>query len=347
MNSPSFLPRDDWEREPAAADDARHLVDLDTRDANAGDRGHCWNQALARASAPVHVFATARDGLAGRLRADLVGSLRLLTINADAQTVVRAPIPAKGGERPAFYKFILHLAGRCRFAQDGRVVDIGERAFTVCDTSRPYTLEFFGPYTQQVLMIPRAALSVPSESVATLTATLIPIQRGAFRVLARIMRDLREDIGELSQRNRLTIAETLTELSEAVLRERLGSELSPAESGVFAEILAFVEHHLGDPNLTPQVIASAHFMSVRSLQTLFQSREQSPSGWIRKRRLENCRRDLIRFQGEQSISAIAARWGFPDSGNFTRAFKKAFGLTPQEYRRRHAADHSGQGEPPS
>ena len=57
------------------------------------------------------------------------------------------------------------------------------------------------------------------------------------------------------------------------------------------------------------------------------------AGWIRRRRLECCRRDLSDpAQAERPVAAIAARWGFASPGDFSRAFRAVHGLPPAEYR---------------
>jgi AraC-like DNA-binding protein len=313
----------------------RHYIDLDTRSAAIPSRASTWNDALRRASVPLTVYSRGDDGFAGRLRANLIGDLRILTIKADAQTVIRTPQLSGDGDEAAFYKFIFHMSGRCRVTQDDRSVELENRALVIYDTTRPYRLDFLGPYTHHVLMVPRDALGLAPGVIARLTAAPIPVNQGAARVLKRMVVSLSSDVKELNERNRLTIAETLIELSAAVAQELAGDALTTEDSGQFAEILAFVEHHLSDASLTPQVIASAHFMSLRSLQTLFQSRDESPSSWIRKRRLENCRRYLIRTN--EPVSTVAARWGFPDPGTFTRSFRRAFGEAPGAYRASHPA----------
>ncbi|WP_028924093.1 helix-turn-helix domain-containing protein [Pseudonocardia acaciae] len=309
-----------------------HLVDVDTRATRAQERADSWNRAISRASVPINVFSRDENGFVGKICADEVGSLRVVTIKADAQTVVRTPQLARSGGHADFYKLIFHLSGSCRISQDDRTANLQQRALVVSDTTRPYSLDFLGPYRHQVLMIPRDVLTISSDAVATITATATPVDRGAARVLSRLMRGLNSDVYDLSERNRLAISETLIELSEAVLRDALGSALTTAESGRFAEVLAYIENHLSEPGLTPGAIASAHFMSLRSLQLLFQSRNESPSSWIRKRRLESARRDLVRPGSREPISLVAARWGFREVETFTRAFKRAFGMPPVAYR---------------
>jgi AraC-like DNA-binding protein len=54
------------------------------------------------------------------------------------------------------------------------------------------------------------------------------------------------------------------------------------------------------------------------------------SAWIRRRRLEACRHDLV--QTSRAVSAIGARWGLPDAAHFSRLFRAAYGSSPREYR---------------
>jgi AraC-like DNA-binding protein len=57
------------------------------------------------------------------------------------------------------------------------------------------------------------------------------------------------------------------------------------------------------------------------------------AGWVRQRRLERCRRDLLDpASAARPVSAVAARWGLVNAAHFSRAFRAAYGLSPVEYR---------------
>jgi transcriptional regulator GlxA family with amidase domain len=101
-------------------------------------------------------------------------------------------------------------------------------------------------------------------------------------------------------------------------------------------VQAFVEARLGDPALSPTVVAAANHVSVRYLHSLFESEEATVAGWIRKRRLERCRRDLLDpALHSWSVRAIGARWGLIDAQHFSRIFRATYGLPPAEYREAH------------
>jgi Helix-turn-helix domain len=77
---------------------------------------------------------------------------------------------------------------------------------------------------------------------------------------------------------------------------------------------------------------AVHYISPRHLQKLFEAEGSTVTDWIRRRRLDHCRRELLdpRNAGEP-ISRITARWGLLDSSHFSRLFR-ANGMSPREFR---------------
>ena len=113
--------------------------------------------------------------------------------------------------------------------------------------------------------------------------------------------------------------------------ERLVSGAS--QRALAARIDAFIQHRLDDAELSPEMIAAAHYISVRSLHRLFHAGERTVAGWIRAQRLGQCRRDLTDPRlAALPVHAIAARWGLTRPAHFSRIFKAAYGLSPSEYR---------------
>jgi len=77
-------------------------------------------------------------------------------------------------------------------------------------------------------------------------------------------------------------------------------------------------------------------ISTGYLHKLFRMEDSTVSRFIRERRLEHCRRDLIAAASlTLPISSIGARWGLIDAAHFSRVFKAAYGASPREYRLTH------------
>nr|WP_319673967.1 helix-turn-helix domain-containing protein [Streptomyces sp. ME18-1-4] len=110
-------------------------------------------------------------------------------------------------------------------------------------------------------------------------------------------------------------------------------------SPLLVRVMEYVELHLTDSDLLPEVIARAHHISVRYLHKLFKEEDTTGGRWILRRRLEECRRDLMRNgRGSRTIAAVAGRWGFLSAAHFSRVFRSAYGMSPREWR-----DMAGRG----
>lgn len=108
---------------------------------------------------------------------------------------------------------------------------------------------------------------------------------------------------------------------------------SVARLELLRRITRRIHRQLADPELSPRSIAAAEHISVGHLHRLFAEQDYTVSAWIRRLRLEHARQQLTDpGRGDGQIHRVAARWGFADHSTFTRAFRLAYGMSPQDYR---------------
>ncbi|MGW6707970.1 helix-turn-helix domain-containing protein [Streptomyces sp. NPDC054956] len=169
-------------------------------------------------------------------------------------------------------------------------------------------------------------------------AQRIPTDSGMGAILAQYMRSLAVHGEECGPAELERLGAVALDLVGAALAGRLGAEDEPDErartEALLARIDAFIGHNLGDPELSPSVVAARHHISLRRLQLLFQERGESVAASVRRRRLERCRADLADpGQPTVPVHAVAVRWGFTNASVFSRLFRDTYGESPSGFRR--------------
>ncbi|RJO79220.1 helix-turn-helix domain-containing protein [Nocardia panacis] len=269
----------------------------------------------------------------GGLRSIELGTMQVTEVSATAHLVRRTPRLIARSD-PEYYKLGVQLGGRCLLTQAGRETCLTEGDFTIYDTSRPYSMAFDGPYRQLVVMFPRRLLCLPEDRVRAVTARRVAGDTGFGAMLSLLLRGLADRLPEFDRPADTRLADNIIDLVTTVYADQLGEHGRTAERRpIMATVLAHIERHLDDADLTPARIAASHYISTRYLHKLFHEESTTVAGWIRERRLEHCRRDLRDpLRRDRSIGAIAARWGFADPAHFSRVFRAAYGRSPHEYR---------------
>lgn len=209
------------------------------------------------------------------------------------------------------------------------------------DTARPRTWMAGGspgaPIAGLVLQVRRDLMPLPPAEIEGLLAVALSGRGCVARVLSAVLDQLGSGSEQLPPTDAARLSDVLVSLVVGVLGAGAGRAPVPALGGparLRARINAYVENHLRDPTLTPARIAAEHHISVRYLHRLFQQQGLTVAGWIRRRRLEGCRRDLADpALGHRSVQVIAAQWGFTDESHFGRVFRSGFGTSPAAWRR--------------
>ncbi|MBN8952971.1 MULTISPECIES: AraC family transcriptional regulator [unclassified Rhizobium] len=96
--------------------------------------------------------------------------------------------------------------------------------------------------------------------------------------------------------------------------------------------LDWIQTHLGD-EFTVLDIARNAGQSVRSLQLSFQQNMgMNPLNYVQRLRLQQIHHDLLHSDAGETISEIAARWGFSHMGYFAARYRAMYGVSPSSTR---------------
>lgn len=239
---------------------------------------------------------------------------------------------------PETFLLILPVRGHVHIRENRTDTELRRSELALCGTSHP----------RELRICPDGATA--RGVVATFPYAMLPLHLQEEKRLRTVsgrdgigslLSDFLTSLGTGSSGYRPADAPRLGTILIDLLSTQLAHQLDPVRSlpaekhkhAMLAEVLAFIQRNLSDPELTPASIAAAHNISLRQLHRLFQSQETTVAGWIRACRLDRCRHDLAdSLLSRLPIHAIAARWGFSNAAHFTRLFGNRYGVSPQDYR---------------
>jgi AraC-like DNA-binding protein len=128
-------------------------------------------------------------------------------------------------------------------------------------------------------------------------------------------------------------ARGLLDLETAILTEIIAPQAPlPGPDRVYAAAVAYIERHLGDPDLRPPQIAEALGVSLRYLHRAFDDKEMTVARLLRERRLDQVVVALRASGPHPPLQSIAARFGFATQDQLARAFRRRYGMSMTEYR---------------
>ena len=295
-----------------------------------------YRQAVVSSFVPLDVSRVSADPFWGRLRSVDFDDAHVHEVTASQHMVERTEsLVAVSDER--FYKASLQVSGTGLLIQDGREALLQPGDLAIYDTARPYSLIFEQDMRMLVLMFPREQLGLPPDMMRQLTAHRFSSTDGLGAMIIPFLQNVSQNLDRVGGATGPRLVHTAIDLITTMFANELDLEADPRDSHqlLMQQVRHYIETNLGSPELSPSQIAAAHFISTRHLHGLFREKGTTVSTWIRERRLENCRRDLIEpLNAHLSVGAIAARWGFVEAAHFSRVFKAAYETSPSELRAR-------------
>ena len=247
-------------------------------------------------------------------------------------------ISGKYLEQPDAIWLVLVLDGKAQLIHDTQCNDLesGDIAYGPCRTEA--TMRFPTDFRVLHVSIPRLTLSPRVFAPLSLKIGYLRARSGIDHIFAGMLRALAETLEDIASSQLRPVELALTEF----LIASLGGEktvfglggAAGARASHLHRICQSIETMLSDPVLNLNYVAQVHGVSTRYLQKLFTGADISFSQYLRSRRLERCRADLISpLHSQLSISEICFRWGFNGSAHFSRVFRNKYNVSPREYRR--------------
>lgn len=286
---------------------------------------------------PLEVSSDRPEPFWGRIRSANSDQVHVYEVSAASHTVERTPelIARSGRVGYKAFKVSLQLEGVGMLIQDNREAVLQPGDIAIYDTQRPYSLFFEDEFRALVLMFPQHLIDLPVDMVGQITATRFDGRHGVTRMIAPFLTQFSENMGQVAGTTGVRLTHSAIDLITTVLAHELDLDRAGGNPhlAMVQQIRRFIEANLASADLTPPQIAAAHYISTRHLHSIFREQGTTVSSWIRARRLERCRRDLVDpLYLDQPVAAVASRWGFTDACHFSRVFKATYGQTSSELR---------------
>lgn len=290
-----------------------------------------WREVICQAFVPLSPTRSGDgDGFAARVETRALGEINRAAIRSQPQLTAHGPREV-GRSQGAFYFVNLQLAGRCAVRQGGAESVVAPGQLTVLDTTEPYYLDFDAEWRMLSFRIPHAQLGPRLPDPLRGTGRPLDGTAGLGGVVTALMRSLWELDDDVDAAALVDLEQSFATVVAAALGATTRHE-DPFHDGLRAAIGRFVAARLDDPALSVTTVCRAFSISPRLLHKLFENQELSFGELVRTMRLDRCARMLADPRETATITAVAARNGYPDPASFSRAFRRRFGVPPRTYR---------------
>lgn len=300
-------------------------------------RAGAWREALR------NVALTARainDPLAlhGRIRSALAPlGTSFASLACCAQDLEGLSTP----DRQGLWMY-LHQEGQASLMTEDGLHELAAGDLAYGPAGTYFTLSAATDFHAFFIQMPRPLLEGRALFNLVRRVELIRGESGLGRIFTILLDSIAGSLDGLTPEDLRPVELALLEFLATCLARVRGDNAPRGETGMQTSLLnricQHIEANLGDIGLNNLTVAHKMGISPRYVQKLFENAGDNFAHYVRQRRLERCRADLVTPQWENlSITEVAYRWGFNDSAHFSRSFREEYGISPREWRKQGGA----------
>jgi AraC-like DNA-binding protein len=308
-----------------------------TEDLEPSQRYAAWQGAICDVYVHVDVKSEKPSDYQGFIREAKFGPVTMTDVLLSEQRISRRERHIAKLDKDCYYVEFVQQ-GKVNILQAGQTLLSNPSVGAIFSASEAYDLECVGRVRSLYLEIPRAEFAARFNENKIPVAMTMATGRGLGRIAAEFCATLASEGASLDEAVRSRLGNELMDVLALALDMGDKDELSEdatAQKARLRSVKAWIEEHLTDPDLSLEKIAKNNGVSLRHLHYLFRLTEASVSEWILDRRLQRCYDVLTRPELlSLSVTEVAYRLGFSSSSHFSTVFRKKFGHSPSELRKR-------------
>lgn len=296
-----------------------------------------WQGAICDVYVHVDVNSENRSDYQGFIREARFGAITMTDVLLSEQRISRRERHIAKLDKDCYYVEFVQQ-GKINVLQAGGSLLTHAGVGAIFSASEAYDLECIGKVRSLYLEIPRKEFSERFRRDRIPLAMTMATSRGLGRIAAEFCSTLASEGATLDALARARLGDEMMDVLALALDMGDTSD-SSSERTVqqvrLRSVKSWIEDHLADPDLSLEKIAKSNGISLRHLHYLFRLTDMSVSEWIWDRRLQRCYDVLIRPELRAlPVTQIAFQVGFSSSSHFSTAFRKKFGISPSDARRR-------------
>jgi AraC-like DNA-binding protein len=304
-------------------------VRIDTSDKLPSERMDYWRSSMSDQFLPLQVEP---DGalLHGSIVGHSVAETRLRQIRGTGHMFARRDQDIRAADPEVLHLMLLDR-GRTWVEQDGRSARLTQGDLLFYDSSRPFVFRTDHASQATICLLPKRLLPLPQRVQQKHIAFPVPSNDGVPAAVAAFITMMINHSADADPVQQMALQQAMVSMYMALLSDD-HDRRSPT-SVHLAISRTFITRNLSNPELCPSDIAVACNLSLSYLHRIFSAEGMTVAGHLREQRLQAAHRDLTSAAVDEPVIRIARRWGIADPSQFSRMFKKRFGLTPGELRR--------------
>jgi AraC family transcriptional activator of tynA and feaB len=293
------------------------------------DRIAYWNDVAASTIGPLVIEALDHDSFDASMKRVCLRNCEILAPTSNPASIRTEPTGTESG----ILNLQIQHRGRSSTHFSDRVCTLEAGDFMLFDPSCASLLQFSEATQVIVIRLPVAEAEGHVPGLRELAGVPIRGNAGAGALLSGFVRMA---WSQLEGEDDLGWADSFCEViwplvGMAYAAERSARPIRPRDQRR-REVLAHINVHLLDANLTARRIAEELGISARSVQIIFAAMGTTPSAYIQSRRLDHAAQLLAHTRRNAPVTAIAFDCGFNDLSTFCRLFRRRFGVAPRDYR---------------
>lgn len=268
------------------------------------------------------------------IREGRFGDFRLANLTAPGSRVLGTRNHSEiARDSAALYNMLYVVDGSICLTIDDNDVELQPGEIALWDSTRPMVFVTGDRLHQITLAMTHDRLHRTFPNAPDFVGKKVACATGLNRLFADHLIALDEQFGDLTSDQARTVLDATLNMAVSVFDDASDCYRNVRSPGMLRSMCEYIDRNIEDIDLSIAQVAHQHDISLRHLHRLFHEMGISSSAYIVKRRLERCKADLASsFHDRETITDIAFRWGFNDSGTFSKTFRRQYGVSPREFR---------------